>query len=133
MALDASQKEKMFQAEMLNHRLTQIEGDIAQMVRQLGEIADLRKALSQFENVSEGTEVLAPLATGIYAKVTATKDKKLLVNVGQGVVVPRSVEEAQAMIAAQEERLQMVRTEAEKAFEETLRGLQNLQKEFENA
>lgn len=133
MAVETEQKQKMFQAEMLNHRLTQIEQDISRMDRQIGEISDLRNALLAFENVSEGDEVLSPLATGIYAKMMATSEKTLLVNVGQGIVVPRSVAQAQEMISAQEERIQVVRSDAEKAFEETLQALQRLQKEFESA
>lgn len=130
MTVTPAQKEKMLRAHVLNHRLGELEEELARMDRQAGEIAALRDALSRFTSVGADEELLVPVAPGIFARARSTGETRLLVNVGAGVVVPKTAEQAQAMVDEQDAQLRAAQDQAQAAFEELLTELQGLEREF---
>ncbi len=79
------------QAQMIAQQLDHIESSLL-------EIEYVKNALDEMKKTKEGSELLAPLSSGIFVKATAQPVDTLLVNVGNGVVVEKSIADTKALL-----------------------------------
>lgn len=94
------------QFQMLQKQMEQINEHVELIQRQRGEVIDSIDALEGLEQVKEGTEVFAPIATGVFIKASFKDTKNLLINVGADTVVERSVKDVIGLLKQQDEGLQ---------------------------
>jgi prefoldin alpha subunit len=73
--------------------LTQVEGSVENLKKTKQDLKDFKE--------EESKEVLAPIATGVYVEANL-KNKDLFVNIGSGVVVKKSVDQAIEILDRQE-------------------------------
>lgn len=116
---------------MLNQQLERVQEYLSRLDKQMAEVVALKEAIDRFSGISEGEEVLAPLAAGVFLRATATGDKTLRVNVGQGVVVPKTVPEVHAMLDEQLGEMRAYEQELHSQFDQLLGKLAQMQQEFE--
>ena len=69
---------------------------------QIAEIALTKEAINDLANVQEGSEIISPISSGIFLKSSLLDSKKLLVNVGSGTVVEKTIPETTKIIEEQE-------------------------------
>jgi prefoldin alpha subunit len=124
-------KERMFEAEMTHQQLQQVQEYLQKLDRQVSEVLAMKEALKQFETIGEDEELLVPLAAGVFMKARSTSDRMLQVNVGQGVVVPKTVPEVHQMLEEQLAEMRRYEQELQGQFDALLAKLQQIQKEFE--
>ncbi len=89
-------------------------------------INDFETALSSLREVSrlsDGENMLIPIGGNILIKVSFVKSEKVLVNVGSGVVVEKSIEEAASYL---EEKIKVMRDELKKRVNEYQNVLQRM-------
>ena len=79
------------QARMVADQLEKVDSNIM-------EIEYLKNSLGELKTSKEGADILAPLSNGIFVKATLSKNDKLLVNVGNGIVVEKSVEDTKKLL-----------------------------------
>jgi prefoldin alpha subunit len=120
-------KRQMFEAELTQQEIERIQEQFAKIEQQRAEIAQMRTALDEFLAINEGDELLVPLASGVFARAAATADKMLRVNVGQGVVVHKSVDDVRAMLDTQEREMEQYEEGLHKRFDEALLKLQTFE------
>jgi len=94
------------QFQMLQKQMEQINEHVELIQRQREEVIDSIDALEGLEQVKEGTEVFAPIATGVFIKASFKDTTNLLINVGADTVVERSVKDVIGLLKQQDEGLQ---------------------------
>lgn len=123
-------KERMFQAEMINHQLERLQEYLARMDKQTAEVTALKSALDQFKTIEEGEEMLVPLAAGVFMKATSTGDKLLHVNVGQNTIVAKSPDQVHKMLDEQLAEMRQYEEELHAQYDQLLADLEKIEKEF---
>lgn len=106
----------------LNQKFSEYEQRIMQLQEQLGAI---EKSVLNMTSVSTGLndlkgkvneEILAPIGSGIYIKAKLLSDD-LLVDIGEGAFVDKTISETQDLIRAQQEKLKLTQKDLDKELE----------------
>jgi prefoldin alpha subunit len=92
------QQEILQRAMMLRQQSEEVERQLEFVDQQILELDEFGKGLREFGTGKK--EILAPLGKGVYTKADA-KDEKLFVEVGAGVIVRKTPEEARKIIGEQ--------------------------------
>ena len=112
-------KEEM-EMKVMNSQVQMIAEQIERIDSGLMEIEYLKNNLDELKKVKENTEIFTPVSNGIFIKAKLEKMDKLLVNVGNGVVVEKTVEETKALLS---DRI----SELEEARESMLEQMQKIE------
>ena len=78
---------------------------------QLPVIEYVKNCLDEIKGVKKGSEILSPLSSGIFVKANIADVSKLIVNVGKGVTVEKTVEETKELIDAKFNEIAKMRDE----------------------
>lgn len=88
------------------------------------------------ENVDELTEhkgeILASVGPGIFVKSELLDNKKILINVGAGIVLEKDCKNAQKIIDGQVKKLESVRKDIEKMAEKNFDAMIKIEGELRN-
>jgi len=120
----------------LTQKFQMFEVQIRQIQEQLEAI---QVALQDMKIISEdleemkgkvGKEILAPIGKGIFAKAKLLSEE-LIVNVGNGNLVEKTIDETKEIISNQEKRLKDSRENLEKELERINEKITETMKEYE--
>ena len=78
----------------LNEQIEQLNHYKKLLSQQLSEIEQSISSLSEINNTSENSSILAPVSNGIFINVSLKDNNKIMVNVGANTVVEKSIPEA---------------------------------------
>src|SRR3989338_2449099 len=84
-------QEKYIELQLLDQQIKQMQKQIQLVEQQVMELSSVKQSLDEIKNIEKGTEVLAPLSSGIFAKAEIKDIDKLLVNVGADVVIEKDL------------------------------------------
>jgi prefoldin alpha subunit len=110
---EAAVKEKFMQFQMLQKHIEQINEHVKMLNAQQQELIESKDALTQLKGEEQGSEVLAPIANGVFMKATLKDNNSLLVNVGADTVVEKTVDEVVALLEGQQQQMGQKILEAE--------------------
>lgn len=130
-AEDQTKRERMFEAELTNQQLEQLQQYMQKLQKQTNEIAALHEEIKKYAVVKGGEELLVPIANGIFVKAIASEDKTFMVNIGSGTVVPKTESEVLAIVDKQLYELREYDATLQKEFDALLAKLTAIQQEFE--
>lgn len=125
-------QEEAMKFQVLDSELSQTQNFIQRIEEQLGEVTSLIENLEEFKKLETGEEILFPIANGIFAQGTLNNNTKLKLNVGQGVIVEKTVDEASELVNEQLSNLQEQRIAATKREEDIYKELEELEKSVKN-
>ncbi len=100
----AEEQEKFMQLQMLDQQYSQVMQQLQFIEQELLELDEFSKSLSHLQS-SDEKEILAPLGRGVYMPASRHAEKKLYVEVGAGVVVLKTPDEAAKVVESQLEQL----------------------------
>lgn len=83
------------------YQVEQLQKIIESIDAQLNEVVMIKSSLEDFEKLTGKEEVLFPIANGIFASGKLMENKILKMNVGNNVVVQKSVGEAVSLMQKQ--------------------------------
>jgi len=131
------EREKLIQQKyselyQLDMYIKQIEQQINAISNQLNELDFVTQELESLKDVEENTEVNCMFTPGIFIKTKIVDNKKVLLNVGSGTVVEKSIDDAKKLLEGQKADIIMVQNELMLKFEDYNEQARNLQKEFKN-
>ena len=89
MAEDQKTEDRYRQLQMIQQQAEQIAEYVQKLQMQLQEIDNSLEALQELKNTAINTEILAPVANGIFLKASLQDNQKLVVNVGAEVTVEK--------------------------------------------
>lgn len=125
-------QEEAMKFQVLDSELSQTQNFIQRIEEQLGEVTSLIENLEEFKKLETDEEILFPIANGIFAQGTLNNNTKLKLNVGQGVIVEKTVDEASELVNEQLSNLQEQRIAATKREEDIYKELEELEKSVKN-
>jgi len=119
-------QEKYMELQMINQQVQESQKQIEAVDKQIEEIAEIKSALAEFKNCKPGSEMLAPISSGIFVKAKVEKTEELAVNVGSNTVVTKSVDATRALLEKQLTEIRIVHEELQK----NIAAIQNRAKEI---
>lgn len=120
--LDNNQiQEKYAEFQALQQQLEQFTQHLELLQQHLKEVSQSIQAVEDLEKTKIGSEILAPLANGIFIKAELKDNHKLIVNVGADVTVEKTGAEVIKLLQEQQNDLANKQAEAE----QTILPLQN--------
>jgi len=105
--------------KILDQQIKQTQKKFMLLEQQAQELESTKEALDELCHVTPGTEILVPVANGVFAKATINDCQKLIVNVGANTSVTKPVADVKKIIDEQS-------VEIRKAEEEVSQQLQTL-------
>ena len=94
------------QLQGLDGHVKELQQRIQIVENQMEDLAGTREALSDLEKVKAGSEIIVPVANGIFAKASIGDVGTLLVNVGGSVTVPKPISEIVKIIETQAKEIE---------------------------
>lgn len=132
MADEKNIQEKYMQFQQLQQHLEQITKHLEMLHQQQQEIEVSIEALKELQDAKLNTEILAPVANGIFFKAELKGRQQLLVNVGADVAVEKAIPEVIELLEEQKEKIAENITGAESAFQELQAQGLKIYQEVEN-
>jgi prefoldin alpha subunit len=124
-------QEMYMEYQMLEQGMRQLQKQLEMVTQQMMEVSSTRSSLDDFKNSKEGSEILVPINSGIFAKASLKSNSELLVNVGAGVVVTKDVESAKKLLEGQVEEMKKVQKKMVDELERLASKAENLEKELQ--
>lgn len=115
------------QVQVLEYQIRQLQKIIESVDSQLLEINNTIDALKDFDKLNLDTEVLFPLANGIFAKGRITDNKILRINIGSDVNVEKSVNDTIIMMQKQAKEIESYRDEINTQLDKFISKIDELQ------
>ena len=118
MAEDQKTEDRYRQLQMIQQQAEQIAEYVQKLQLQLQEIENSLEALQELKDTALNTEILAPVANGIFLKASLQDNQKLVVNVGAEVTVEKTIPEVINLLQEQKEKITQNISEAEGVLQE---------------
>ncbi len=92
-----SMEEVRYMAQLYNDRYTALNAEIKELVADIGSLSNSKKTLEEFDSI-KGRKILTPISNIMQIFSTAEASDKVLVSVGGGYVLEKSIAEAQQFL-----------------------------------
>ncbi|HLC99186.1 MAG TPA: prefoldin subunit alpha [Candidatus Nanoarchaeia archaeon] len=94
-------QKRYLELQLLDQQIKQIQKNIELIENQMAELESMSISLEELSSVKPGTEIFVPVAGGVFAKAELKDNKDLVINVGAGTAVKKSITQTKGMIANQ--------------------------------
>ena len=91
-------QEKMVLYQIIHQRLEELKQHITLIQQKMVELETIKQALEDMKGVPDGKDILLPVGSGFFAPAKSVKTGKILVEIGAGVMVKKTVDEAKAFV-----------------------------------
>ncbi len=98
----------------------------------LQELASTNGAIEELGKSEIDSEILVPMASGIFLRTKLASNSEVLMNVGASTVVSKSADEARNIIKEQEIDILNFRSQLAEQMQEVQKRIQDIQKKAEN-
>lgn len=117
-------------AQNLERQSKEAEASLQFINQTIAELEDFKVALEDFKNSKPGSEIFSQLGNRVYAK-TELKDNNVLVDVGAGVLVKKTPEEARKTVEEQLEKLKQAKVQVTEQLESYAQSFVGLMSELQ--
>ena len=104
-------KEKYMELKVLEQRMTQTQEQLQQVAQQVNDVQETIQHLEELKKVKPGTELYAPVASGIFIPAKMGDPQKLLVNVGNSTVVDKTAEQSKKLLQDQAKEMEKLKND----------------------
>ncbi len=111
-------------------QIRQISEQFQEINSKLMELEYISQSLDEIGTIEKGTEILAPISSGIFVRADIKDSAKLLINIGQGTVVPKSIKETKDLLKKQLDEIEGIRGRLMMQLNEYSVKSQRLEKEL---
>ena len=126
-------EDKYMQLQSVQQQVEQITEYVERLQQQRQELDLSIEALSGLQKIKSNTEILAPIANGIFLKAELKDNKKLIVNVGAEVTVEKNIPEVIALLEEQKTKITENMVEAENVFQQLQEQGRKIYQDLEEA
>jgi prefoldin alpha subunit len=123
-------KRKYVEFQLLEQQMKQTQKQLQLLEEQVVELIVTHQGLEDLKHVKEGSEILVPVSSGIFAKARLESVDKLILNVGANTAVPKTIEETQETLNKQMTEIQGLQTQLIEAHQKLEQHMDTLQKEI---
>jgi len=130
---DNSEKmeQKYVMLQMIDAQIKELEKEISAIEQRAFDIASLKSSLRAFGETKQGSKSFSSLGLGIYCESEVKNTKEVLVNVGSGVIVKKSVADAEEMLAKQMSQIDSVALQLTQNLTSMATRAQEIEKEMQ--
>ncbi len=125
-------KQKYMEFKVLQEHIQKINEHMDVLKNQTLEINSTKEAIKEFAVLNIGSEILVPIADGIFIKGELKNNKDMLINVGADTVVERSIFDVMQLIEEQQSQAQTRLIEAQALLEEFEKQAMKIYEEVES-
>ena len=118
MADEKNIEDRYMQFQQLQQQLVQIAEFVERLRQQQQEIETSLEALKELKETRINTEILAPIANGIFVKAELKDNAGLIVNIGADVAAEKTIPEVVVLLEEQKEKIAGNISEAESVLEQ---------------
>ena len=123
-------QEKYMEFQLLERQMKQVQAQIEQLESQLNDVMILQQSLHELKSVNVGKEVLVPIGAGIFLNAELKNNQDVLVNVGSGIVVKKSIDGANELLGHQVREMQALEEERAKKLSELSEKAASIEQEL---
>lgn len=123
-------QQKYMEFQMMEQIIQQLQQQMQAIEQQMIELVGVKQNLADLKKAKKGSEILVPIANGIFVKGELKENDALVVNVGSNVAVNRTVAEADNMLERQFLQLQELQAGAMVELQKYSLKAQSLQEEL---
>ena len=91
-------KEKLVQYQQIEEQLKQFNNFFQELNEKSAEINGVIQALEELKNTPTDKRILVPIASGIFIKGVLKDNREVVLNVGEGVCVKKSIDETKKLL-----------------------------------
>ncbi len=124
-------QKKYFELQVLQHQLQQVQQQVQAIESQVMEMDVVQSVLDEFGKSKPGSDLFVTLTPGIFVKAKLEKSDSVLVNVGGGAVVQKSVPEGINLIAEQSVELRKLHGDLLEQMHMLTKRAESLQEELQ--
>lgn len=123
-------KEKYMELQMMQHQAQQVQQQVQALESQAGEMDIVQQALDDFAQSKAGSPAIVTLTPGLFVKAKLEETDKVLLNVGGGAVVQKTIPEAKKVIAEQATELRKLQEELSAQLQKLAANAEKVQSEL---
>ena len=127
---DQEAQRSYMELQMIDQQLKAIHRQKQEIDSNIVTIRNIISSLDELKEVKKGSDILAPIANGIFVKAKIEDPDDLLVNIGSEVISARSIEEAKDLLKKQTEELADVSKALEDNISEIVAKAQDIEKKL---
>lgn len=109
--LQEKMQQKYMELQLLQHQMQQVQQQVQALDAQAQEMDVVQTAMDDFAKSKAGSGMFVTLTPGVFVKAKLEDSDHVLVNVGGGAVVQKTVEEGKGLIANQASELRKLNEE----------------------
>jgi len=125
--------EKHMEYQYLIQQIQQLQQNLAALEKHILDLTNLNENLQEISKTENYDEVLIPFGSGIFFRGKITNSRNVVMNVGAGICVDKSTDDASKVISEQTEHTKKGMDQLQEEFANVYVRIQELQTEFENA
>ena len=129
-ATDEQIQEKYLHLQLMAQTLKQMQDQIGMLDEQAGEVERVIAGLDEIGKAEINSNMLVPVAEGIFIKAQMKEKDSLLINVGQGVLVDKTIPETKDLLTKRNEEMIAQREEMALKLNDIMEHAQKLQEEL---
>ena len=97
--------EQIMELQRLQEQMETLSKQLEELQEKQGTISITLGALKELKETKNGTEILAPIADGIFVKTILDKNDTAVVNIGKGITVEKSIPQVIEMVKSHESNI----------------------------
>lgn len=109
-------QQKYIELQILNQQIKKVQEQFMLFQQQLAELINLETSLLDMKDTKKDSEIFSSLGSGIFINSKLSDHENVLVNVGAGVLVTKTVDDAIKLVKTQIENV----TQAQESVKEEL-------------
>lgn len=123
-------KQKYVEFKSLEQQVQQLQEQSQILQQQIAELMQIANALDEFSTAKKDAPMFVALGSGIYAQAELKETQHVLLTVGAGVAVKKTIPEAKKTIEKQVKELQDIFQTVHEQMDRSLVRAQELQREL---
>lgn len=123
-------QQKFMELQMLQMQMQQVQKQVQALESQADELDVVTQALDELSKSKVGSETFVTVTPGVFVKAKLEEVDKVLLNVGGGAVVEKSIPDAKRIVSEQAEELRKLQNELSGQLEQFSARAQKGQEEL---
>ena len=124
-------QEKKLEYQMLVQQINQLQEQFVEVQRQLGELVEMKKTLSDLGEINNERKSLFSIGKGLFVKGKYSGDFNVIVNVGAGICIEKPLEGAKTLIEKQMVEIEGFAMKVQDEINSLIPNVVELQKELQ--
>lgn len=108
---------EMMEMQQMQQQIEALSNQVEELKQHLAEITISKDALQEIQKTKLETEILAPVANGIFVKAKLVNNENVVINVGMNTTVEKTIPEAINLLEEQETKITQSVQEMETVLE----------------